>query len=116
MTVLVLALAGGLGALARAEVAWLAARRGHPRSGTHAVNVLGALLLGLLVGARSASLVAADTVTVLGTGFLGGFTTFSTWMVQATADGDLRTAVRATVPVALVGVAAAALGAWLTGS
>lgn len=109
MTLLALAIAGGLGALARAEVAWAAARRGHPRVGTHVVNLTGALLLGLLVGVRSASPVSDTTLTVLGTGFLGGFTTFSTWMVQAVAE-DVPTMLRATVPIAIAGVAAAALG------
>ena len=30
----------------------------------------------------------ADAVTVLGTGFLGGFTTFSTWMFESVRLGE----------------------------
>jgi CrcB protein len=49
--------------------------------GVLAVNLLGAFLLGLLVGARP-----VDTALVaIGTGFLGSFTTFSTWMVETDA-------------------------------
>jgi fluoride exporter len=46
--------------------------------GTMVVNVSAALLLGLVVG-----LVATGrTQTVVGTGLLGGYSTFSTWMLE----------------------------------
>ena len=64
-----LALAG-----AGAGLRWLAADRwpgGH--RGTLLVNVLGAFLLGLLVGCGA----SATTMTVVGTGGLGALTTFS---------------------------------------
>jgi CrcB protein len=64
---------GGLGAVAR----YGAELRLGPRWGTHAVNVAGAFLLGLLAGA------SGDARQVLGVGFLGAFTTFSTWLVIA---------------------------------
>ena len=53
--------------------------------GTLAVNLTGALALGVVVGAS----VTHDAALVLGTGFLGGFTTFSTWMVESVRLGEL---------------------------
>lgn len=48
--------------------------------GTLAVNLTGAFLLGLLTGlAFSRGAVSPVVKTVLGAGFLGAFTTFSTW-------------------------------------
>lgn len=107
MSVLLLAFAGGVGAWLRAEVAWAAARRAAPRWGTHVVNLLGAAALGALTGTGAA--LDADLRRVLGVGLLGGFTTFSTWMVQAEGDGPVTGAAR-TLPVLVVGVALGALG------
>lgn len=70
-----LALAGGLGAAARFAVDAAVGRR---VIAIVLVNVTGSFLLGLLVGAGAGD----DTVAVLGTGFLGGYTTFSTASVQ----------------------------------
>lgn len=53
--------------------------------GTLAVNLTGSFALGILVGAS----VADDASLVFGTGFLGGFTTFSTWMVESVRLGEL---------------------------
>ncbi len=49
--------------------------------GVLAINLLGGSLLGLLVGAHPSDV----AVIALGTGFLGSFTTFSTWMVGTDA-------------------------------
>lgn len=72
--------AGALGALARHGTGRALTRGtglGSPW-GVFIVNMLGAFLLGLLVGARP-----VDTAIVaIGTGFLGSFTTFSTWMIE----------------------------------
>ena len=76
MTPLLIALAGGLGAAARLVIDGLVRRR-LPSTfpwATILVNISGSFLLGLLVG-----LGAGDRwQQVLGTGFLGGYTTFST--------------------------------------
>lgn len=47
--------------------------------GTMVINITGAFLLGLLTGWATAQATgsAQDTLTVLGTGFLGAYTTFS---------------------------------------
>jgi CrcB protein len=66
---------GALGAYARFRVAQLMRERG-----TLAVNLSGAFAAGLLAGAG----VGATALMILGTGFLGAYTTFSTWMVERT--------------------------------
>ena len=53
--------------------------------GTFVVNLSGTVPLGLLVGAA----VPHRTLLVLGTGFLGGYTTFSTWMVESERLGEV---------------------------
>ncbi len=83
MTAPLLALAGGLGALARVEIGLaLAARHPFQPWGTRVVNLVGAAALAALLIATD----DPDVRAVVGTGFLGGFTTFSTWMVDATED------------------------------
>lgn len=60
--------------------------------GTLAVNLLGALVLGLLVGIG----VSGDLLRLLALGLLGGFTTLSTWVFEAhrlAEDGLLRSAI-----------------------
>jgi CrcB protein len=84
---LLLAVAGGTGAVARFLVDAAVARRSSFRVplGTLLINVSGSLLLGLVtglaVGADPASR-SASVKTVLGTGFCGGYTTFSTASVE----------------------------------
>jgi len=53
-------------------------------SGTLVVNLSGGFVLGLLVGLG----VTGDALFVLGTGLLGGYTTFSTWMVETERLGE----------------------------
>lgn len=79
MTFLFICLAGGLGAVARYGLSGIAAGRLGSAGGTVVVNLLGSFLLGLVLGT-----LAGDLAAVLGIGFLGGFTTFSTAMVDAT--------------------------------
>lgn len=88
---LALGLAGAVGAVARFVVDGAIAGRvttDFPL-GTLVVNIGGALLLGILVGAA----VDDDAYRVLGTGLLGGYTTFSTWAFESQRlgeDGELR--------------------------
>ncbi|MCB5275845.1 putative fluoride ion transporter CrcB [Arthrobacter sp. SO5] len=84
MTVLLLTLAGAAGAGMRFILDSLVRPRVPtplPLS-TMAINVGGSLLLGLLAGAVLAARVPAEWQTTFGTGFLGGFTTFSTASVE----------------------------------
>ena len=94
MNVLWLALAGGAGAVAR----FLIASRLPVPYGTLAVNVSGAFALGLL----------GDSF-ILGTGFVGAYTTFSTWMLE-TNGLDRRPACLNIVGSLALGLAAAGLG------
>ncbi len=114
MSLLLVALGAAVGAAAR----WLVDRSVQSRHtsvfpwGTFVVNVLGSLLLGVLLGARS----APDLVLVLGTGFCGGFTTFSTFSFETVVlAGEGRAAVaRGYVLASLAaGLGAAYLGWWL---
>lgn len=79
-------LLGALGAYVRFSVASAiaASRPGEFPLGTFVVNLTGGFLLGLLVGLS----VTGDTLLLLGTGFLGSYTTFSTWMVEAERLGE----------------------------
>jgi CrcB protein len=77
---------GAVGAYARFAVAATITRRwpGAFPWGTFAVNLTGGFVLGVLTGLG----VTGDALFVLGTGFLGGYTTFSTWMVEAQRLGE----------------------------
>jgi fluoride exporter len=82
LTVLIgVGLLGGLGAVARVALgAAVDARADGPFPwGTLVVNVTGAFALGVLAGAG----LGGDGYTLAATGFLGAFTTFSTWVVDA---------------------------------
>ncbi|WP_120522964.1 fluoride efflux transporter CrcB [Arthrobacter celericrescens] len=84
MTVLLLGLAGGAGAVARFLVDGLVRARFRTALpwGTILINVSGSLLLGLLAGAVMRNHSLSSLQAVLGTGFLGGYTTFSTASVE----------------------------------
>lgn len=115
MTVLLLALASAAGAVCRYGVDLLVSGRrdGVFPWGTWVINVSGALLLGLLVGAADAGAVSGTVLAVLGTGFLGAFTTFSTFTVETLTlveAGAYRTAARNVAATLAAGLAAAALG------
>lgn len=121
MIVLAAVVASGLGALVRHVLASLVMRRTSGRHpwGTATVNLVGAVALGVVAGQHAAGLVGADVLTVVGAGFLGGFTTFSTWMVESVRLGErggsgalLALAVNS-AGLLVAGVAGAALGATL---
>lgn len=81
MLVLAVGCAGALGAVARYLLAeWTSARwRGHLPRATMLINVSGAFALGVLVAfATGHASGSRSLITVAGTGFLGGYTTFST--------------------------------------
>lgn len=84
MTPLLVALGGGVGAALR----FLIGHRwdGRVPVGTFVVNVLGSFLLGLLTGFA----LDDQLLALLGTGFCGGFTTYSAFAVQTHAIGQRR--------------------------
>jgi fluoride exporter len=111
-----LAAFGALGALGRFTVDGAVSSR-RPSDfpfGTLVVNLTGGFTLGLLVGLG----VTGDARFILGTGLLGGYTTFSTWMVEAQRlgeDGEWRLMwLNLAVPM-LAGLAATSLG-WILGA
>lgn len=89
--VLGVGLLGGVGACARFALDGAVARRtgGAFPFGTLAVNISGALLLGVLVGAT----LSGDAYRLAALGLLGAFTTFSTWAFEShrlAEDGEPR--------------------------
>ena len=106
MTVLLVALAGAAGVLARYGIGtavdspWAIV----------GVNVAGSFALGVLVGGGYGS---EQARTALGVGFLGGFTTFSTFSLQAVQDLDAGEPGKALAYVGasvVLGITAAAAG------
>jgi CrcB protein len=107
-----LGLAGGLGAATRFAFAEWATERWQASFplATLLINVTGAFALGLLTTAASAS---AETRLLLGTGFLGGYTTFSTLSYDSHSlfrSGQTRAAWLNMLGSVALGVVAAALG------
>ena len=81
--------------------------------GTFVINVSGSFALGVLVGLTTHHVTAAWLVPAVGTGFLGGYTTFSTFTwesLRLVEDGAALAAWTNVVSSAALGLAAAALG------
>lgn len=118
MMALSVALAGGVGAAARAWIDGVVASRaeGHRLPwGTVVINLSGSLLIGFIAGI-GASFFSEEWREILSAGFLGGYTTFSTAAVQ-TAEMLLERRWRAALGYGLgLLIAAAAFagtGLWL---
>lgn len=111
MTVWVL-VAGAVGALARSEVTRLVHARFGTRGpwGTAVVNLLGVLGLAVLHVAAERWTLSPATVSIVGAGLFGAFTTFSTWALEAVRVEELWGrwwAIAHLVGLALAGVALA---------
>jgi CrcB protein len=118
--VLLVALAGALGALARYGVHGLVQSRTASRFpyGTVVVNITGSFVLGLLVGLATYQGLDADVRTVVGTGFIGAYTTFSSFSYDTFGlweEGDTRAAVGNALGSVVVGLVAATAGFALAG-
>jgi CrcB protein len=112
MTLLLVMLGGALGAVVR-HLVDLAMPRAVVPLGTLTVNVAGSLLLGLLAGLGTA--VPDGWGALLGTGFCGALTTWSTFAFQ-TVDAGSRWAAALNVAATLVaGFGAVLLGHALAG-
>ncbi|MDO8107258.1 CrcB family protein [Isoptericola sp. b441] len=115
VTLALVALLGGVGAATRFVVDGLVRDRvaqGLPIA-TAVVNVTGSLVIGLLAGAQLYHAVAGPWLTAAMTGFCGGYTTFSTAMVETVRllqAGELRRAALTALGSVVLTVAAAALG------
>lgn len=113
--ILLASLAGAVGALARYLLSGFVQQRVDTDLpvGTLAVNLSGALLIGVVVGIDDLQ----SSATLIAAGFLGGFTTFSTWMIETVRLGipPLRGRALFNLMIALTaGVALAAAGYSLT--
>ncbi|MGZ0712716.1 fluoride efflux transporter FluC (plasmid) [Coraliomargarita sp. W4R53] len=108
-------LGGGIGAVARFVIDGLIMRHvpsGFPL-GIFLINTTGSLLLGFLTGLADPSVLGAQVLFVLGQGVMGGYTTFSTAMVDTVHMIQKRTYGRALVnslAMIVVTVAAAFAG------
>ncbi|MHB8467345.1 MAG: fluoride efflux transporter CrcB [Acidimicrobiales bacterium] len=81
--------------------------------GTFVINMTGSLLLGLITGAALYHAFPTTPKIVLGTGFCGAYTTFSTWTfetIRLLEEGAVREALINAALALLVGVGAAGLG------
>ena len=121
---ILIALGGGLGALIRYLVDTAvntAARRRWPKLGlplgTALINITGSLLLGLFAGWLMFRTGDASWKLAIGTGLLGGFTTFSTASVEAARliiAGRWQAAIVHALGMMIAALGAAGLGVWLT--
>lgn len=84
------ALAAACGAVARyaTDAAMALLIGGDYPWGTFLANVVGSLGLGIVVGALLLRGAPEAWEVVVGTGFLGAYTTFSTWMVEMVRMGE----------------------------
>ncbi len=84
MTLLLVAIAGGVGSVIRMWLGTFIERfnRLPMPVGTAFINITGAFALGLLTALIADAVGISDLKLVLGVGFLGGYTTFSTASVE----------------------------------
>ena len=104
-------LIGGAGSVLRffADGLVASAADGDFPFGTLAVNVSGAVILGLITGLA----LGHEQALLAGTAAVGSYTTFSTWMLETqrlTEERQYRTATVNVVVSLALGIAAAALG------
>lgn len=78
--ILWLSVAGACGTLSRFALCELAAKTGPKHIGTFAVNIIGCFLFGLVYASVGSRLnISQEARTILLVGFMGAFTTFSTF-------------------------------------
>lgn len=109
--IVLVTLAGAFGAVARYLLAVFVQQRVDTEFpvGTLAVNLSGAFVVGIVAGIDDLQ----TSATLIAAGFLGGFTTFSTWMIETIRLGIPQLRSRAVfnliIPI-LVGIGLAAVG------
>ena len=119
MTLVLVLIGGALGAPLR-YVTDLAMQRWHGGRfpwGTLAVNLLGSLLLGVVLGMAASGAASAEVLTLVGTGFCGALTTYSTFSfetVRLVEDGAVAEALGNVLLSIGCGLGAGVLG-WVVG-
>jgi fluoride exporter len=108
--VLGIGLFGAVGAIARFLLDGVVSTRASSTFplGTLVVNLTGAFALGFVTGKLS-----GDAQLLVGTGLLGGYTTFSTWMFESHRlgeDGELRAGAVNLLGPLILGILAVWLG------
>ncbi|MEQ6917979.1 fluoride efflux transporter CrcB [Halomonas aquatica] len=121
LTLLAVAVGGGLGGMVRLAVGNAVAQRlgaGFPW-GTLAVNLSGALLMGILAGMLGpAPSAPGQAWSLLAIGLLGGYTTVSSFSLQTLTlvqQGRGGAALANGMATLVAGFAALLVGAWLAG-
>ena len=115
---LYIATGGALGALARfglSTVVQQASGGTFPR-GTLVVNLSGSFLIGILMEAFDAAVIPTEWRSFLAIGFLGAYTTFSTYTfetIQMLRDGEFGFASLNVIGANVAGLAAVAFGMYL---
>ena len=85
--------------------------------GTLIINVIGSFILGLLAGFVLNNEASNNLLLIIGTGFCGGFTTFSTSIFEAVRLIEERRYTAVMIQIigtAILSLSAAAVGLWLT--
>lgn len=122
-SILLVAIGGAIGSVARYTCGALALHYAITWKfplGTFAVNVLGCMIAGLLIGfAENHDFLSGQARLLVFTGFLGGFTTFSAFGVETVSliqKGEVTVATAYVLSSVLCGLAglwlAVKLGAW----
>ncbi len=84
MNIVYVALGGAVGSLARYYVGvWVTNATGARSPGTFVVNIIGSFLIGLFLVVSAERSWSSALVFLIAVGFLGGFTTFSTFTWQS---------------------------------
>jgi fluoride exporter len=116
MTLLLVAIGGALGSMARYSLVGLAARLMPPDFpfGTFLVNVSGSLIFGLIVGVGEArGMLTSEARAFVLVGVLGGFTTFSSYSYDTFAlvrDGAWTSVLLNSLGQVILGLGALAAG------
>lgn len=115
MTWVWVAVAGAVGALIRHGAVTLAIRvAADARYGTTTVNVVGAAALGSVVRLFRDDIISEPSALIIGVGFCGALTTFSTWMLESVEKDDAVSWQRMLVP-AVFGLVASGVGWFVAG-
>lgn len=115
--VLLIALGGSLGAVARYGLAqWIYQQTGTSFPwGTFIINITGSLAIGFLAELFETTLAPAGWRSFLTIGFLGAYTTFSTFSLESynlLRDGELRLAAANILLSTLAGLVAVVIGVY----
>lgn len=118
LSLILVFIGAGLGGLMRHGVNLAAARLGSDFPyGTLAINVIGSILMGALVGWFALRGDSPQARLFLATGVLGGFTTFSTFSLEAVGlleRGEVGAALTYVLASVAIGIGGLFLGLFLT--